>query len=241
MDSFPNHPLDLSLQLPRDTFHQVIHTLCAALPPPVSDSPEDLIRRDNDAIARVASMLPANADEAHLAVQCVAAQVMALDCSRLARRHDLDTAPVLKCHTMSLAMMRQASAARRLLLRVQAIRQKREANNATLDQAAWTEHAAMGLMANALGRTPPAPIAQPQPTREPEPEAEPIADLAAEAEQYAIIHPRRAALIRAAGGLPANCDFGPPPPELLPLIVNGATPNLRALDDPTKASAAATP
>ena len=239
MDSFPNHPLDLSLQLPRDTFHQVIHTLCAALPPPVSDSPEDLIRRDNDAIARVASMLPANADEAHLAVQCIAAQAQATDCIRLARRHDIDTALVLRCNTLSLAMMRQASAARRLLLRVQAIRQKREANNATLDQAAWTEHAAMGLMANALGRTPPAPIAQPAPPEPPHRhrQAAPVADLAAEAEQYAIIHPRRAALIRAAGGLPANCDFGPPPPDLLPLIAHGTTPHLRALDDPASAIA----
>ena len=99
-------------------------------------------------------MLPANADEAHLAVQCIAAQAQATDCIRLARRHDIDTAMVLQCNTLSLAMMRQASAARRLLLRVQAIRQKREANNATLDQAAWTEHAAMGLMARRAGPHP---------------------------------------------------------------------------------------
>ena len=239
MDPNPHQPLDLAYQLPRDTFHQVIHALRGALGPPVTNSPEDLIRRDNDAIARVASMLPASADEAHLAVQCVAAQVMALDCSRLARRHDPDTALALKCHTLSLGMMRQASAARRLLLRVQAIRQKREASNATLDQAAFTEHAAMSLMADALGRPPSVPIAptaQPAPPPEPEP---PPPDLAAEAEQYAIIHPRRATLIRAAGGLPANCDFGPPPPELLPLIVNGTTPHLRALDGPAKATATA--
>ncbi len=88
------------------------------------------------------------------------------------------------------------------------------------------------------GRTPPVPIAQPQPTREPPPEAAPTSDLAAEAEQCAIIHPRHAALIRAAGGLPANCDFGPPPPELLAFIVNGTTFNLRALDDPASAIAA---
>ena len=231
MDANPHQPLDLAYQLPRDTFHQVIHALRGALGPPVTDSPEDLIRRDNDAIARVASMLPASADEAHLAVQCVAAQVMALDCSRLARRHDPDTALALKCHAMSLGMMRQATAARRLLLRVQAIRQKREASNATLDQAAFTEHAAMSLMADALGRPPSVPIAQPQPAPPaPPPDAAPTSDLAAEAEQYAIIHPRRAALIRAAGGLPPNCDFGPPPPELLPLIAHGTTPHLRALD-----------
>jgi hypothetical protein len=41
---------DLTLQLPRDVYHQVIHTLRAALPP-VTDAPEDLVHRDNAAIA----------------------------------------------------------------------------------------------------------------------------------------------------------------------------------------------
>ena len=62
---------DLTLQLPRDTYYQLVHTLCASLPPPVTDTPEDLARRDNAAIAQVASLLPANADEANLAVHLV--------------------------------------------------------------------------------------------------------------------------------------------------------------------------
>ena len=58
------------------------------------------------------------------------------------------------------------------------------------------------------------------------------ADIAAEAELYAAIHPRRAARIRALGTLPDRPDFGPPPPELVEAIVKGTGPQLRALDAP---------
>ena len=51
-----------------------------------------------------------------------------------------------------------------------------------------------------------------------------------EAEQYALIHPRRAARIRAAGGLPTPCDFGPPEPAIVAELVHGTSPILRALD-----------
>jgi len=55
-------------------------------------------------------------------------------------------------------------------------------------------------------------------------------DIAAEADQYAVIYPQRAARIRALGGLPNPCDFGPPTPELVHAIVTGTSPILRALD-----------
>ncbi len=186
-------------------YYQLIHTLCGSLPPPVTNSPEDRTRRDNAAIAQVACLLPANADEADLAVQYVAASAQALDCLRLARENPSDVPRVLKCTAQSASMMRQARGARSLLMRVQAVRQKREADNASLDKAAWLEHCTIGLMADALGRTVPAPIAEPPP-----PQPAPIAPEAAQprpapladAEQHAIIHPRRAALIRSLGRLP---------------------------------------
>jgi hypothetical protein len=128
-------------------------------------------------------------------------------------------------------MMRQARAARALLMRVQAERRKLERDSAASGPAAWTEHCALGLMAEALGRASPAPIAAPPPA-EPEPEPPPDDTFARlnEAEQYAIIYPRRAALIRSLGGLPARPDFGPPPPELEHAIVTGMSSHLRALD-----------
>ena len=241
MDPFAPQP-DLTLQLPRDMYYQVIHTLRGAMPPPVTQSPADRVRRDNAAIAHVACLLPANADEANIAAQYVAASAQALDCLRLAREFPAGGELILKCSAQAASMMRQARAARSLLLRVQAQRQTREADHAARDQAAWTEHCAINLMADALGRTPPAPLAEPPPppavaTQLAEPAPQP--DPAAEAEQYAVIYPRRAALIRALGGLPDRLDFGPPAPELVRAIVTGDSPALRALDRPGAAPATA--
>jgi hypothetical protein len=129
-------------------------------------------------------------------------------------------------------MMRQARAARSLLLRVQAERRKREADGVALGKAAWVEHCAVGLMALALGRAPPEPMAEPEPTPEPEPTTEPDDAFArlSEAEQYALTYRGRAALIRSQDGLPDRCDFGPPEPDLARAIVTGTSATLRALD-----------
>ena len=80
-----SQPVDLSLQLPRDVYHVVVYTLRGLLPPPEADTPEAEARRDRAAIARVASMLPANDEEADLASRCVAHAAYAMDCLRLAR------------------------------------------------------------------------------------------------------------------------------------------------------------
>jgi hypothetical protein len=50
------------------------------------------------------------------------------------------------------------------------------------------------------------------------------------AEQYALLHPARAARIRAAGGLPQPLDFGPPEPAIVEALVHGNSPILLALD-----------
>jgi hypothetical protein len=69
---------DPTHQLPRDLYYQVVHALRDALPPSVTDSPEDAIRRDNAMVAQVAALRPANADEVILAAQCIAASAQAL-------------------------------------------------------------------------------------------------------------------------------------------------------------------
>ena len=74
----PEQP-DLPYLLPRDAYWQLIHTLRGSLPPPVTDTPEDLARRDNAAIAQVACLLPANAAEAALGAEFVAAHAQAVD------------------------------------------------------------------------------------------------------------------------------------------------------------------
>jgi hypothetical protein len=228
MDASPSpEQADLSLLLPRSTYWQIVHDLQSGLPPPADDSAEARAHRDRAAIAHVASMLPVNAEEARIAARSVAADAQATECLRLARQHPNDLAAILKCSAQSASMMRQANAARALLARLQTARRKRQADDASRDQDAWTEHAAIGLMADAIGEAAPEPP-PPAPTPEPEPEHE-YRQLS-EAEQYAVTYPRRAAQIRSLGGLPEPCSFGPPPPELVHAIVTGTSPILMELD-----------
>jgi hypothetical protein len=231
MDPSPEPP-DLTLQLPRDTYHQLIRTLRAALPPPVTDAPEDLVRRDNAAIAHIAALFPATGDEASLAATYVAANARAMDCLRLAHQYPADPNLILKFTAQSGNMMRQARATWSLLLRVQAERRKREADNAATDRAAWTEHCAIGLMAQALDRAAPEAAAGPLPPTVPAivDDAAPQPDPIAEAEQYAAIYPQRAALIRRLGRVPDNVTFGPPEDYLVRALVTGRTAVLLALD-----------
>jgi len=229
MDAPPTPtPADAASLLSRATYYQLVHTLRGVLPPPVTDTPEDAAHRDCAAIAHVASLLPANPDEANLAAQYVAASAQALDCQRLARQYPADPELILKCHAQSASMMRQARSWRLALLRAQAAREKREADTAAHDAATHTEQRALGLMADALARTPPAPAA----TKPPKP------DPIAEAERYALSHRKRAMLIRSLGRLPDKLDVGPMPPEVVHAIATGTTPILRALDKQSRHSAA---
>jgi hypothetical protein len=237
---------DLSLQLPRDTYWLIVHDLHRSLPPPPTDDPDACARRDRAAIAEVAAMLPGNAEEASLAAQYVATKAYALHCLQAARDHPGDIACLLKCTAQAARMTREERGLRTLLQRLQAERRKREANAAATDSAAWVEHCAIGLMAQALPD--PLPPAPPPPAEPPaaepsdEPPVDAMADDAAdedeapadtvtsEADLFAIMYPRRAALIRALGGLPEPCDFGPPSPALVHAIVTGTSPTLLALD-----------
>jgi hypothetical protein len=49
------------LQLPADAYWHLVRTLRLTLPPPLGDDPDDLLRRDRAAIARIAALVPANA------------------------------------------------------------------------------------------------------------------------------------------------------------------------------------
>ena len=231
----PDNTADPDLQLPRDIYHQLVHSLFAMLPADPSGTQEDRSRQARVALAQVAALLPANADEADLAAHYVAASAHAADCLRQAARNATHFDCATKCRAQASAMMRQARGYRSLLLRVQAARQKREANDTTRERDAWTGQAVLGLMAEAL-QPPPAPEAvavaaevAPAPAPRAAPKAVP-AELAAEGDAYALHYPRRARLIRRHGGLPPDCDFGPPDPELVHAIVAGTSPVLRAAD-----------
>jgi hypothetical protein len=225
----PPDPPDLALVLPRDVFYQLIHTVRGVVAP-VSDSPDDIIRRDNDLMAKIAALLPANADEANLAAMYVIASARGIDLARTAQQHArTDPAFALKCDAQSAKHLRQAQTTRALLLRVQAARRKLESDGVAANRAAWTEHCAIALMADALGRTPPAepPPPEPEPASD---EAEPKHDPIAEAELYAVMYRDRAIKIRKHGGMPPDAKFGPPEDWLVQALVTGQSPALRALD-----------
>lgn len=205
--------------LARDTYYQVVHTLRTSLPLPGTDSPEDTALRDRAAIAHIACLLPADPEEANLAVQYVAASAQAHDSLRLAHEPSASLGQILKCVAQSASMMRQARSWRALLLRVQAERRKHDAD--TADAAHGTGQPAISLMAEALAHAPPAP----EPVQAQQPQPDPIA----EAERYAVAHRKRAVLIRSLGRLPDRLAVGRLPPAVVHAIVTGTTPLLQAL------------
>jgi len=149
------------LALPTHAYYQLIHSLAGILPPPVADTPEALLARNQAAVDKVAAMLPTNAHEADLAAQVVAARAQAEDVLRLIRLDDGDTRLVTKLDAQYIAPVRASTAARRELRQVQAARHRREANSASLKAGESTQYIATRLMQQALEAGPvPAAVAR---------------------------------------------------------------------------------
>src|SRR5579862_9532879 len=93
-DAAPNQA-DLHDRLPADAYYHLARTLCLTLPPPpgAKPGPDAFAQRNHAAIASVAALVPANAAEANLAAQFVAATEQWKDCLRLAQLPE--TAPEL--------------------------------------------------------------------------------------------------------------------------------------------------
>jgi hypothetical protein len=211
--------------LPPSIVHQTSATLCASLPPPVADTPESRAARDETAIAAAAALHPADAFEAQLAAQIVDADAHAKDCLRLAVQSGQQPADIRRHRTHAIAMMRQMHIGLRALQRIQAMRAKSEpvAHPAAMERAAPAD---VSVPAPA-----PARAATPDPAAPPHPgQDETSFGDHTEAEQYAVLHPERAAHIRAHGSLPPSLDCGPPVPEIVEALVNGTSPIRRALD-----------
>ena len=173
--SAPPHP---TINLSTPLYYQLVYTLTDLLPPPIDDSPEALRARNHAAIAKVAALLPVNANEADLAAQCIAARAQAEDILRLLRenaaRHPLDDAP----ERAYGSMVRTSLSAHARLMRVQAVRQKREAIDGAATQDAWTLHVAERSMLKVADRdlerlTAASPRAAPKQVPKPAPVAAP--------------------------------------------------------------------
>ena len=215
MQSLPN----LSPAISREVFA----SLCGLLPPPVPNTPEARADREATAMDAVASLIPANAFEALLASDIVAASYHAKDCLRLAVLPGQDPDEARRHRAQANAMLRQEQSGLRTHQRTQAMREKAEAerNPAAMERAGyWFKDVSV-------------PLPEPSPT---EPEPAPTAELT-EVEQYAVFYPDRAARIRAHGGLPPRVEFGVPEPHIVDGIVNSTSPILLALDRPAPAAA----
>jgi hypothetical protein len=135
----PSRPaVDLSSEL----YYQLVYTLMDLLPPPLDASPEALHARNHAAIAKVAALLPVNANEADLAAQCIAARAQAEDVLRLVRQHADDIGLVMRLNAQYGSMVRTSLSVHGRLMRVQALRQKREAMDGAANADAWAQHVA---------------------------------------------------------------------------------------------------
>ena len=134
----PSPAVDLSTHL----YYQLVYTLTDLLPPPLDDSPEALRTRNHAAIAKVAALLPVNANEIDLAAQCIAARAQAEEMLRLVRQHAGDIEMVMRLNAQYGSMVRTSLSVHGRLMRVQAVRQKREAIEGAATEDAWTQHMA---------------------------------------------------------------------------------------------------
>jgi len=208
------HPDEPTSRNHRETFA----LLCGMLPPLPDEMPDARAARDRMAMDAVVALHPEDAFEARLAARIVAMDAHAADCLRLAGLAVTDPAEARRCRAQAASMARQADSATRTLLRIQALREKQEAalHPAAMERA--------GYWFKEISVPAPTPAAATEP-------APPEADIDAEVERYALIYPDRAARIRAAGGLPADLDFGPPDPPIVAGLLHRAA-------DPTVARAA---
>jgi hypothetical protein len=140
METSPSpHP---AINLSPHLYYQLVYTLTDLLPPPLDDAPEARRTRNHAAIAKVAALLPVNANEADLAAQCIAARAQAEEMLRLLRQNADDIALVMRLNAQYGSMVRTSLSAHARLMQVQAVRQKREAIDGAATDDAWTLHVA---------------------------------------------------------------------------------------------------
>src|SRR5882757_1044840 len=144
METFsPPHP---GIDPPSPLYYHLVYTLTDLLPPPLDDAPEALRARNHAAIAKVAALLPVNANEADLAAQCIAARAQAEEMLRLLRQHAGDIGLVMRLNAQYGSMVRTSLSVYACLMRVQALRRKRETIDGATKQDAWTLHVAERTM-----------------------------------------------------------------------------------------------
>jgi hypothetical protein len=144
METSSPPPPAIDLSIPN--YYQLVYTLTGLLPPPLEDTPEAPRARNNAAVAKVAALLPVNANEADLAAQCIAARAQAEDLLRLIRENADDIKLMMRLNAQYSSMVRTSLSVHARLMRVQALRHKREAIEGAANEDAWTQHVAEQAM-----------------------------------------------------------------------------------------------
>jgi hypothetical protein len=157
----PPPAIDLSTPL----YYQLVYTLTDLLPPPLDDTPAGLSARNHAAIAKVAALLPVNANEIDLAAHCIAARAQADDMLRLLRQHAGDISLVLRLNAQYASMLRTSLSVHGRLMRVQALRRKREATARAVTEDASTQQVAERPCCGLRIRNPVRPKTAPVATR----------------------------------------------------------------------------
>ena len=139
-------PPQPAIDLRRQLYYQLVHTLTGLLPPPLDDTPAGLRARNLAAIAKVAALLPVNTEEANLAAQCIAARAQAEDVLRLLRQNAGDILMTIRLNAQYASMVRTSLSVHARLMRVQALRQKRAAAGETAETDACARHIAERAM-----------------------------------------------------------------------------------------------
>ena len=98
--------------------------------------------RNHAAIAKLAALLPIGANEIDLAADCIAARARAEEMLRLVRQNAGDVELVLRLNAQYGSMMRTSLSVHGRLMRVQALRRKRDAIEGAATEDAWTLHVA---------------------------------------------------------------------------------------------------
>jgi hypothetical protein len=111
--------------LPADIVHHMLSTFVASLPPPLADTPQGLIARDEAAIAAVVSLRPTDAFQLSLATLIVAVHGHGMYCLHLAARPGVLVDYALRYRTQAATMARESQRALRDLVDLQIARENK--------------------------------------------------------------------------------------------------------------------
>jgi glucosamine 6-phosphate synthetase-like amidotransferase/phosphosugar isomerase protein len=168
MDTYPSQ-IDPALMAKYD---QVMQTVRATLPPPIGNMPEDLVRRDAQAMDLVVCLAPADETEAALVTQYVVTGAHARYCIWQIGQYSPVSDEAMKLRKQAASLMEQSGRTRSRLLAVQEARYKREAAaNVAARPGSPVQDAAQAIGSG--GATPDGSGAAMPPAQQPVP-AEPI-------------------------------------------------------------------